>query len=31
MALIATISAVGTAAAAVLFSLWMLMQLFSKK
>lgn len=31
MALIATISAVGTAAAAVLFSLWMIKNLFTEK
>jgi hypothetical protein len=31
MAFIATISAVGTAAAAVIFAVWMVMQLFSGK
>lgn len=31
MALIATISAVGTFVAAVLFSLWMIKQLFTSK
>lgn len=31
MALIATIAAVGTATAAVIFSLWMIKQLFTRK